>query len=311
MKFVTLILSLPTGNATVRMRAWRAFKTAGAASLADGVYILPDRPDCREVVGRIAADVISGDGTAHILDVVKDSPEALVELFSRTDDYQALTDEIASVSAHPDLTHGDVLRSARKLRKAFDAIRVIDYFPDEAQRQVGVLLSELDQRIARASAPDEPHFSDQPIKRLEVSQYQGRTWATRRRPWVDRLASAWLIRRFIDPQATLLWVASPADVPSEVLGFDYDGAAFTHTAGLVSFEVLATSFALDSEAFRRIGAIVHFLDVGGLEPREAIGIETVLKGLRETITDDDALLAAASSVFDGLFASLDGGNHVI
>jgi hypothetical protein len=308
MKFIALILSLPKGNATLRMRAWRTLKTVGAASLADGVYLLPERPACREVLERIAADVRAGEGTAHILDVIREPADTLTELFCRIDDYQALMEEIAStMGSLVDSGEISALKSARKLRKSYEAIRAIDYFPDEAQRQIEALLNELDQKIAQASAPDEPHFASQPIKRLDPSDYQGRVWATRQRPWVDRLASAWLIRRLIDPCATLLWVASPADVPGDALGFDYDGATFTHTAGLVSFEVLAASFGLHDEAIKRIGAIVHFLDVGGLEPREAVGIETVLKGLRDTIGDDDALLLAASSLFDGLFASIGGG----
>jgi hypothetical protein len=204
-----------------------------------------------------------------------------------------------------DTSEVEALKAARKLRKAFETIKAIDYFPDEAQRQIGAMLDDLDQKIALKSAPDEPHFSVGPIARLDPAHYQNRVWATRRRPWVDRLASAWLIRRFIDPDAKILWLASINDAPPDALGFDYDGAAFTHTASLVSFEVLAASFGLNSKAIPQIGAIVHFLDVGGLEPREAIGIETVLKGLRRTLTDDDALLAAASSLFDGLFASLE------
>lgn len=309
MIFVTLVLSLPSGNGTLRVRLWRTLKSVGAALLADGVYLLPDRPQCRTVIETIAAEVTASGGMAHILDVTRDPPDSFLELFSRTDDYQSLTEDITrTASGLSGKEHVDGLKAARKLRRAFEAIKAVDYFPDaEAQRQIETLLGDLDQRIALASAPGEPHFSKSPIARLNAGDYQGRTWATRRRPWVDRLACAWLIRRFIDARSTILWVASPADVPDDALGFDYDGAAFTHTSGLVSFEVLAASFRLDGEPFRKIGAIVHFLDVGGIEPREAHGIEAVLKGMRDAIPDDDALLAAASALFDGLYASFDGG----
>jgi hypothetical protein len=89
------------------------------------------------------------------------------------------------------------------------------------------------------------------------------------------------------------------------LGFDFDGATFSHVGAKVTFEVLVTSFGLDRPGLQRIGALVHYLDVGGVQPVESVGIETVLAGLRETITDDDQLLAMASSVFDGLLVSFE------
>jgi hypothetical protein len=116
------------------------------------------------------------------------------------------------------------------------------------------------------------------------------------------MASAWLIRRFVDRKARFLWLDKPQQCPKTALGFDFDGAAFTHVDGLVSFEVLAASFGLDADpALARIAAIVHCLDVGGVPVAEAAGIEVVLAGLRATNNDDDKLLAAAARVFDSLY----------
>ncbi|MCJ9712123.1 chromate resistance protein, partial [Bordetella hinzii] len=131
------------------------------------------------------------------------------------------------------------------------------------------------------------------------------TWATRARPWVDRLASAWLIRRRIDKDARILWLASPADCPRTAVGFDFDGASFSHVGAKVTFEHLAAAFGLQSRAIDRLGAIVHFLDAGGVRPAEAAGVEQILAGLRATVADDDQLLALASGVFDGLLASFE------
>jgi hypothetical protein len=105
----------------------------------------------------------------------------------------------------------------------------------------------------------------------------------------------------------VIWLATPADCPADALGFDFDGAMFSHVGSRVTFEVLATSFALELPALARLGLLVHYLDVGGVQPPEAAGIESVLAGMRESITDDDQLLIAASSVFDGLLASFDKG----
>jgi hypothetical protein len=152
----------------------------------------------------------------------------------------------------------------------------------------------------------EPRAGTAEIRRLATADFSGRTWATRRHLWVDRMASAWLIRRFIDRKAKFLWLDSPKKCPKTALGFDFDGAAFTHVGSRVTFEVLMASFGLDSgpgadPALARIGAIVHCLDVGGAPVPEAAGIEAVLGGLRAAATDDDKLLGDACRVFDGLY----------
>jgi len=116
-----------------------------------------------------------------------------------------------------------------------------------------------------------------------------------------------LIRRFIDPQAQILWLDSPDDCPVQALGFDFDGATFSHVGGKVTFEVLMASFRLTEPGLARLGTIVHYLDVGGAPQPEAPGVESVLAGLRDTIADDDELLAAACAVFDGLHAGLEKG----
>jgi hypothetical protein len=120
---------------------------------------------------------------------------------------------------------------------------------------------------------------------------------------VDRVASAWLIRRFIDPQATFVWLDTPSDCPPEAIGFDFDGAPFTHVGGRVTFETLMASFGLDDDpALARLAAIVHHLDVGGEPLPEAAGFEAVMTGARERLQDDDALLAEMSNVLDSLHA---------
>ena len=112
-------------------------------------------------------------------------------------------------------------------------------------------------------SPDEPHETAGGIARLDASSYQGRTWATRRRPWVDRVASAWLIQRFIDRDARFQWLSQPSDCPKGALGFDFDGAAFTHVGERVTFETLMASFDLEQDAaLMRVAALVHQLDVG-------------------------------------------------
>ncbi|CAG9933100.1 chromate resistance protein ChrB domain-containing protein [Candidatus Nitrotoga arctica] len=306
--WLLFITSLPTENATIRMRAWRALKASGAIVLRDGVYLLPDRTPCHATLEVIAADVRAGDGTALVLRIEEPIDANFVHLFDRSEDFAVLLSDIAQ--AHDALsadTAQESFKQARKLRKTFTSLAEIDFFPGEAQRQADAALQDLELATVRVLAPDEPHPVQGAITRLQVADYQGRIWATRRRPWVDRLASAWLIRRFIDSQAQLLWLASPADCPGNALGFDFDGATFSHVSNRVTFEVLMVSFDLECPALKRLSALVHYLDVGGVQQPEAAGVESVLAGLREAILDDDQLLASVSGVFDGLFTAFGKG----
>ena len=308
MSWLNLITSLPTDTATVRMRVWRSLKASGVAVLKDGVYLLPERPGCRLVLEEAAREVLEAGGSAYVLQVQAPANTDFVPLFDRSADFAALLAELSPI--HALLAAGDraeATRLCRKARKAFAQVMETDYFPSEAQRQVDAALQTLEAAIARAASPDEPQAVAGRVARLQRDHYQGSTWATRARPWVDRLASAWLIRRHIDPRAHILWLAQPQDCPADALGFDFDGATFSHVEGRVTFEVLLASFALESPALQRLGALVHFLDAGGVQPPEATGIEAVLAGLRATIADDDQLLQAASAVFDALLHQFEPG----
>ena len=306
MLWLLLILSLPTGNATARMRAWRALKGCGAAVLRDGVYVLPGGEGRAGALATIAADVRAHGGTARLLHADA-GDEDFTSLFDRSAEFGALLAEVGAQRLPrraPALV--DAQRQARRLRKAFDQLAAIDFYASEAQRQTAAALQTLEAALAQAQSPDEPRAAARDtVPRLNRDAYRGRVWATRRRPWVDRLASAWLIRRFIDPQARFMWLKSPADCPKKALGFDFEGATFSHVGHRVTFETLLAAFGLESPALQRLGVLVHGLDAGGVQPPEAAGVERVLAGMREAITDDDQLALAAAGVFEGLWLAFD------
>ena len=293
MEFLALFVSLPTRQSAGRMRIWRALRALGCATLRDGVYLLPESAMHEEALARVADEVRAVDGTAEIyrLDGRGELQQAeIIALFDRCNDYARLLEAIGGADAAD-------AKALRALRRDLTALVAIDYFPGEARRQAEIALAALE-----AAASGEPSAENGEMRRLASADFAGRTWATRKNLWVDRMASAWLIRRFIDRQAKFLWLDSPAKCPKSALGFDFDGADFTHVGGRVSFEVLAASFCLDSDAaIARIAAIVHCLDVGGVPVAEAAGIEAVLGGLRAGASDDDKLLTAASRVFDSLY----------
>jgi hypothetical protein len=305
MNWTLLVLSLPTDNTTARMRAWRALKACGAAVLRDGVYLLPDSEAHRQALAGVADDVRRNDGQAQVL-TQAECAEDLRGLFDRSAEY---TNWLAEVhAAHALVRSGswaEVQRAARRLRKSLAQLTAIDFFPGEAGTQAASAIERLECALAEAQSPDEPRARPGAIALLDRRRYQGRVWATRRRPWVDRLACGWLIRRFIDPQARFKWLASPADCPKRAIGFDFDGATFSHVGGRVTFETLLVAFALETPPLLRLGSVVHALDAGGAMPAEANGIERVLAGMRDAIADDDQLLLAASGVFEGLYIAFE------
>lgn len=293
MKFLTLFITLPTKQSAGRMRVWRALRALGCATLRDGVFVLPESAQHAAALMQIADDVKSVQGAAdlYLLDGRDDIQHGqLVALFDRTVDYAHLLNAIKAADASDP-------KALRTLRREFSALSAVDFFPGEARRQSEDALGTLE-----ASATGEPSNVAGQIHRLANADFQGQTWATRKNLWVDRMASAWLIRRFIDRKATFLWLDDTKRCPKKALGFDFDGATFTHVEGLVTFEVLAASFDLNSDpAIARISTIVHCLDVGGVPVAEAAGIEAVLAGARAAASNDDKLLIEASRLFDNLY----------
>ncbi|QLI80593.1 chromate resistance protein [Chitinibacter fontanus] len=308
MNLLILILSLPTENATARMRAWRALKTSGAAVLRDGVYLMPATAAGRPTLDSIANAVQATGGSAYVFELANQSAAEFSQLFDRSAEYAALQREIAALHNQLSAVNAqELIKSVRKLRKAFNAVSLIDFFPDTSQQSTANALQELEFALARIIAPDEPVAGSAQLIQRNFRDYRGRIWATRQRPWVDRLACAWLIRRFIDPEAQILWLNSVVDCPATAIGFDFDGAEFSHLGHRVSFEVMLASFELQAIGLQRLAAIVHYLDVGGIAPPEAAGVETILAGLRNSLNDDDQLLRAASPIFDALLSSFATG----
>lgn len=309
--WLALIVSLPSAGATARMRIWRAVKALGCAALRDGAYLLPAQVEQAAQLQALADEALQEGGQAWLLQVqARDMAEqaAFQALFDRTGDYAPWLEELAQArQALSGLGATELQRLQRKHARAYEAIRKIDFFPGETSIRTEAQWRDFSNAIEAAQSPGEPQAAGGRIARRDRMQYQGRLWATRRHLWVDRVASAWLIRRFIDPHARFLWLDSPADCPSEALGFDFDGATFTHVDERVTFEVLLASFGLEGDrGLSRLAGMVHALDVGGAAPPEAGGFEAVLAGARKRWPDDDALLADIGGVLDSLHAHFSG-----
>jgi len=305
--WLLLVVSLPTSGATARMRIWRGLKALGCAAMRDGAYLLPAGEEREPALQALADDCLREGGSAWLMSVQPRTAEetsAYRQLFDRHGDYATLRQSWKDANAGlVAMGTTELTRLQRKLQREFDALRAIDFFPGEAAVEAEAAWTDFTKRIDSLLSPDEPQETEGRIPRLEIAEYQGRVWATRRRLWVDRVASAWLIRRFIDKEARFQWLVKPSDCPKRALGFDFDGAAFTHVGNRVTFETLMASFGLETDvALMRLATVVHALDVGGDPAPEAKGFEAVMSGARERLTDDDALLAEMSTVLDSLYA---------
>ncbi|RZI81769.1 MAG: hypothetical protein EOP38_18205 [Rubrivivax sp.] len=289
------------------MRVWRSLKSLGCQALRDGAYLMPGGHGRQPALQALADDCLREGGTAWLMTVQPQSADEDAiyrQLFDRTQDYAELRQAWKAAHATlPSMPAPELAKWQRRNLRDYEALRAIDFFPNEASLEAETAWTEINRRVIQLQLPDEPQDTNGQVPRLDPARYQGRTWATRRRLWVDRVASAWLIRRFIDPSARFRWLAKPSDCPKSALGFDFDGATFTHVGERVTFETLLASFSLEADpALMRLGALVHQLDVGGEPVPEAAGFEAVMAGARERLADDDALLAEMSTVLDSLYA---------
>ncbi len=304
--WLLFILTLQGQQPAVRMRVWRALKALGTAVLRDGVYVLPNRAEFLDPLQAQSDEVTASGGSAQILEVEARDKAQDAEfrlLFDRAPDYEKLLQEIRGTNKGIGKTDATVLSSSlTRLWRDYENIAAQDFFPGAAREQARDALESLTVAANMVISPDEPHATAGRIQRADRAKYQGRTWATRARPWADRLACAWLIKRFIDPRAKLLWLKSPKDCPKRAVGYDFDGAEFTHVGAKVTFEVLLATFGLEGDgALERIGAIIHYLDAGGVSVPEAVGIEAMLRGARQLIEDDDNLVNEAGKLFQFLY----------
>ena len=312
MLFDSLVLSLPARNSTMRMRVWRALKDTGCGVLRDGLYMLPAGSAGGRILAALESEITAAGGFAMNVELKMRTAKQFVEvkkLFDRTAEYGALVHKINTAKT------GLSRLGARKAKTAIDRLErahaklaEIDFFPGQGKLQALESLAALKRSFQETYSGSEPRASRKPLRAVKASRYQNRTWATRKDLWVDRLASAWLIKRFVDRQARFVWLERPRDRPARAVGFDFDGAEFTHVGNRVTFEVLLSSFGLDRDpGLAAIAASVHFLDVGGIPVADAKGLETILKGAKEKARNDDALLAEALRILDMFYAAYTQG----
>lgn len=294
-------------NSSARVTLWRRLQRLGAISLTSGIYVLPNNEQCLESFQWLAQEIRNSKGEAYVLHV--DQLEGLtdsqvVELFheARRDDYEALGSDIEKLSKRASKPGDEKKQSVLteklvKLQRRFEEISAIDYFGSPEGLQASEELHILESSLVPADKESNK------IPSLKAADFKKKTWLTRPKPHVDRLACAWLIRRFIDPKAEIRY---GKQVKSSEIPFDMDVGEFTHVGNLCTFEMMIRAFQLKDPALKKLAEIVHEIDLndGRYFHSEIAGINSLLNGWREIEQNDVEREAQGCALFEGLYQSL-------
>jgi hypothetical protein len=306
-RWLLLLHQIPRKPDYLRVKVWRRLQRLGAVSIKNAVYALPRSEERNEDLQWVMREIVAGGGEATLVEanlvqgLRDDEVEALFNK-ARDTDYEELVGQIRrATKAFP--KRGKLKDDARRkietdiarLQRRLEEIAAIDFFHASSRETASGLLEELRQKLA-----SEPAASTD----REPEKYHGRTWVTRKGIHVDRMASAWLIRRFIDPAAKFKWVAPKGYVPSDgELRFDMFEAEFTHVGNLCSFEVLMQRTGQKDRALQAIAEIVHDIDIKDdrYQRPETAGVASLVAGIALTSADDDERLTRASAALDQLY----------
>jgi hypothetical protein len=315
-RWLLFVHQLPAGASNLRVRTWRRLQQLGAIPIKQAVYAVPDTPGTREDFEWLKTEVkaAGGDVSVFAADHVDAwSDDALIEEFrrSRQEAYTALARDIervlrrAASNRRPSGTRAPAIRRLSEVfRERLRAIEHVDFFGSAGRDRVAALVARLEEHT---SGTRERATATKATGPADGKEYRGRLWVTRARPGVDRMASAWLIRRFIDPQARFAFAADRDSVPAHALPFDMFGVEFSHDGEDCTFETLCRLFTIQGPAVTRVAAIVHDLDLKDdrFGAPEAATVAHMIDGLQLALEDHEALLSQGMALFDSLYRSFE------
>jgi hypothetical protein len=312
LSWLLLIHQLPAKPAYLRVKIWRRLQGIGAVAVKNAVHALPMSEGTQEDFEWLMREIAEGGGEAflcetRLIDGLTD--EQVQKLFdeARDEDYETIAKEARSLikslrpNAKPERVN-ELRAQAARLRKRLADVVAIDFFGAIGRQTADGSLSELEARINEDEAVVKNANVDS--KADPIAALRGRTWVTRQGVHVDRIASAWLIRRFIDPEAVFKFVSGKSYRPSEgELRFDMFQGEFTHEGDKCTFEVLLARVGSNDAALRAIAEIIHDIDLRDSKfgREESVGIRTLIDGIALTTTDDSERLARGAEVFNNLY----------
>ncbi len=308
--WLLLIHQLPPKPAYFRVKVWRQLQGLGAVALKNSVYVLPLSEETREDFQWMVRQIVAGGGEASVVEaqfVDGQTDGEIRERFrvARDEDYAKLQEEILGIQkALPkkpdDSRRGEVEAQLAKLRKRFAELQAIDFFEAGGAAEVRTQISRLETRLAPPSSITDGGST------WNLKDLQGRTWVTRKGMHVDRIACAWLIRRFIDPEARFRFVDPKTTVArKDELRFDMFEGEFTHEGDWCSFETLIHRLGLEDPALHALGEVIHDVDLKDAKFKrpEVSGFDRAILGVALLHTKDEARLTAGSGVLDAFYAA--------
>ena len=308
--WLLLIHQVPNSPAYLRVKMWRRLQKIGAVAVKNAVYVLPRSDQSSEDFHWVAREILEAGGDASVCEatfIEGITTKELIELFqaARDSDYgelmeeiKELKEELRAAEAAGEAWASGMAGRVTRIRQRLTEIQTIDFFRAPAGKSAETLVSEIEEKIRRA-----PIHKSQPGKRT----YSGRTWVTRKGVHVDRIASAWLIRRFIDPNARFKFVAAKGYRPEqEELRFDMFDAEFTHEGDLCTFEVLVERQNIGDNALRRIGEVIHDIDLkeSKFGRPETAGIALIVNAICTKHKDDTDRIERGTILLDDLYEFL-------
>lgn len=307
-RWLILVHQLPAHPSNLRVRVWRRLQQVGAVVLRNSLYVLPADDEAREDFNWVREEIQASGGQVSVLEAAAVDGVTDTELIQqfrnqRTADYETLAAEIRKAGGVLAKRKRPVTSAARErmlqaLRERYVAIQARDYFGAAGRPLVEQALRDLEQvggpAMAAASA-----------KKLKTADFRRRTWVTRLRPGIDRIACAWLIRRFIDGDARFAFVASSDAIKPRDLPFDMPDVEFGHHGPHCTFETLMMRFGLHDAGTTALARIVHDLDLKearfGMPECAAVG--RIVDGLRATYQNDSELLEQGITMMEALYRS--------
>jgi CRISPR/Cas system-associated endoribonuclease Cas2 len=322
LEWVLLIHQLPPKPTNLRVRIWRKLQKLGAVAIKNSVYVLPANEKTHEDFQWLKQEIESAGGEATVFraaSVEGAADEEIIAAFrkARDEEFAAITAEFDGLTgAIRGQNKGKHLSAGRltaheaeidKLHTELERINAIDFFNADGRAAALAAYERCQRTIRVAHGPtSKATRSNSTSGTLNLAEYQGRRWMTRRNLHIDRLASAWLIRQFIDKHPRFYFVAEGETVEGAI-AFDMYGAEFTHHGEDCTFETLLKRFGLSgNKALREIAEIVHDIDLKDdkFHRLEAAGLNAIISGLSETLRDDRKLLQQCATIFEGLLALL-------
>jgi len=327
-QWVLFFYSIPATPVNNRVKVWRKLVRTGAVQLKGGVYILPYSEERHEALQWMLAELPGLKGEGLLIKTATIEPlqhQDIIALFNdqRQPEYRKIARKIDECSGRirnlrkggRDRVTTSLFRQYEKIHADFQAVQQRDFFQSESGLNVAVQINALRKQLEELTVVEKGHkgsASPELSNGRKLQNFTGLTWLTRTRPFVDRMASAWLIRRFIDEQATFAFREEPElrDLDDEhEVSFDVRNGDFTHIDDLCTFEVLLKSFGLTEKGLTHLAEIVHDIDIkdGKFGTSEAPVIEMIIKGVRCRALPDDEMLEQGMAVFEALYLSIISG----